>query len=309
MVEVILGQPHKKEKDNTKYFFWCLWQASFLTKVAQRKSSPGTQKMGTVWTIRKSCLFPVFQRVKSLIVRKEGSKQLKIYILAVMKVPLLQHLLSYFCFPFTVSYFAHWKARTLAPKFAFDHEQIVKATSLFRLIKDVLLFRNCPRSSLTIQIEIKGIGQLYLLSWRLSFVLLVIPFLSNNLSEKVWDLASYPSLTAVLLCFFFFPFWWGVRGGAAERDERETTKVIWLEKEAGVVCAGLCVHGEMEKKKGKNHGPWIPNSYLVRILQDSRAALLIFITFHFPLISSEAVSNFIRSFSSNVDIFLLQGIP
>lgn len=69
------------------------------------------------------------------------------------------------------------------------------------------------------------------------------------------------------------------------------------------------MHGEMGQKKEKNNGQQIPDHYLVRILQDSRAALLIFITFHFPLISSEAVSNFLRSFSSNVDIFLPQGIP
>jgi len=70
MVEVILGQTHKKEKNNAKYFFWCLWQASFLIKVAQRKNSPGTQKTDTAQTVRKSFLFSVFYRVKSSLLAK-----------------------------------------------------------------------------------------------------------------------------------------------------------------------------------------------------------------------------------------------
>lgn len=40
-----------------------------------------------------------------------------------------------------------------------------------------------------------------MISWRLSFDLLVIPVFSNNSSEKVWDLASYPCLMLFFLVF------------------------------------------------------------------------------------------------------------
>lgn len=68
----------------------------------------------------------------------------------------------------------------------------------------------------------------------------------------------------------------------------------------------MCTGGRTEQ--GRTCGQREPDHYLVRILQDSKAALLIFITFHFPLMSSGALSNFIRSFSSWISSFL-KGCP
>lgn len=92
-----LGRIPWKEKNNAKNFFWCLWQASFQTKVAWRKNSPGTQKIDTVQTVWKSLLFLIFPRVKSLTVCKEEGKQLKRIFLAVVEVlsPSSKHLLLF----------------------------------------------------------------------------------------------------------------------------------------------------------------------------------------------------------------------
>lgn len=166
MVEVTLGQPHQKGENSAENSFW--WQTSFLIKVARRKNSPGTQK-----TISKSFLFPVFQRVKRLIALKEGGKQLKYVFLAALRVlspsstdPFL-FLLSFFCLLFCLCR-SHKEHRALS--LLSDHKQIVKATTIFPFIKGFLIFFGSGSGlHLIILKEIKGIGQLYLIFWSLSF--------------------------------------------------------------------------------------------------------------------------------------------
>jgi len=99
-----------------------------------------------------------------------------------------------------------------------DHKQIVKVTSLFLSIEEVLLFQKCLKSSLNNSEGDRGNR-----TALFDILELILCFAGDSchpqqLIREIWDLASYSCLIAVLFCFFFLGFGGGFRGGAAERE-------------------------------------------------------------------------------------------
>lgn len=184
---------------------------------------------------------------------KEGGKQLKNTYLAVMQLlfPSSKHLLFLlsFCrllFCSCKSHKEHWPQGLLS-----DHRWIAKVFPLSG--KKTCFFGNGPGLHVITQKQIKGMGKLDVLNWRLSFILLVIPVFSSNSSREKLEFCKFPYAdfcsfqlhflfysTFVVVVVLFYNLLWGIQRYVwKEMRKRQVKPCHWGKKQI-CVCRTAC---------------------------------------------------------------------